>query len=244
MDLHLYHCVFGSIRMNKHSQQSNSHPHLKHKTIQSYVIGFILSLIFTAIPYYLVVNQYLMGRQLLLAILGFGVLQMLVQIIFFLHLGRGPKPFYNVVFFIATVGIIMVVVAGSIVIINNLHYNMMPSDQTKKLVNDEAIYQVSGTKTGACQGQHPNHNVAIKNGQFDPNRTLANQCDTLSFINTDKVTHKIEFGPQGHNQPYAGMTEIVLRKGLSKTITLSDSGSFSFYDKGSIFGGSTFTVVP
>ena len=115
-----------------------------HKTINSYIVGFVLSLIFTAIPYYMVVNQTVTGTSLLLTILGFAVLQMLVQIFFFLHLGRGPKPLYNVVFFASTVGIILVVVGGSIVIINNLHYNKSPSDQTKSLVEGEGIYQIDG----------------------------------------------------------------------------------------------------
>ncbi len=115
--------------MSNKSPDTNTHLGHAHKTVESYVIGFILSLIFTFIPYYLVVNQIVSGSSLLVTILGFAVVQMIIQIVFFLHLGRGPKPFYNVAFFISTVGIILIVVGGSIVIINNLHYNMLPSDR-------------------------------------------------------------------------------------------------------------------
>lgn len=224
----------------------HSHPKTQHehKTLESYIVGFILSLIFTFIPYYMVVNHTLSSPKLFLAILGFAVLQMLVQITFFLHLGRGPKPFYNVGFFISTVGIILVVVGGSIVIINNLHYNMSPADQIKRLVNDEGIYQVGGEKTGACQGRHANHLVTIKNGQVSPVRTLAIKCDTLTITNDDKISREITFGPHPGHQSYAGVRELVLRKGLSKTITLSEPGTYQFHDHLRKETAGNFTVVP
>ncbi|HSX44087.1 MAG TPA: cytochrome o ubiquinol oxidase subunit IV [Candidatus Saccharimonadales bacterium] len=207
-----------------------SKPEQEHGTKQSYVIGFILSLIFTLIPYYLVVNQSLTGNALLVTILGFAVAQMIIQITFFLHIGRGPKPNWNLFFFAGTVGIVLVVVGGSIVIINNLHYNMQPSDQTKKIINDEGIYQVGGELTGACQGQYTNHQVIIKNGQVSPVHTYANKCDTLTFINQDSEIRDIAFGSHPQHLLYAGESELTVRKGVGKTITLSDSGTYLFHD--------------
>src|SRR5687768_12731131 len=106
MDLYIHHCLFKGVRMSTQNSE--------HGTMKSYVIGFVLSLIFTFIPYYLVVNKTVSGGVLLATILGFAVLQMIIQITFFLHLGRGPKPKWNLYFFISTVGIILVVVGGSI----------------------------------------------------------------------------------------------------------------------------------
>lgn len=202
----------------------------EHRTTTSYIVGFILSLIFTLIPYYMVVNQTVTGTSLLITILGFAVLQMLVQIFFFLHLGRGPKPFYNVAFFISTVGIILVVVGGSIIIINNLHYNKTPSDQAKSLVNGEAIYQINGEQTGACHGQHQNHRVTIRNGKVTPQYTFAGKCDTLTFINEDDEVKDIAFGEHPQHNSYAGETEYIIRKSHNKTITLSQSGTYRFHD--------------
>ena len=82
--------------MNELQENIAQQPKAERGTITSYVIGFLLSLVFTAIPYYLVVNKTVEGNTLLATILGFAVLQMAVQIFFFLHLGRGPKPLYNV----------------------------------------------------------------------------------------------------------------------------------------------------
>jgi plastocyanin len=155
---------------------------------------------------------------------------MVVQVTFFLHLGRGPKPKWNLFFFIATIGIVILVVGGSIVIIDNLHYNMSPSDQSKKLVNDEGIYQINGEKTGACEGQHENHQVTIKNSKATPLHTLANKCDTLTFINEDDMVRDIAFGSHPAHNAYAGESELIVRKGKNKTITLSESGSYQFHD--------------
>lgn len=219
-------------------------PEHEHGTMKSYVIGFVLSLVFTLIPYYLVVNKTVSGTALLLTILGFAVMQAIIQITFFLHLGRGPKPKWNLFFFASTVGIILVVVGGSIVIINNLHYNMQPSDQTKKLIADEGISQVEGIKTGACQGQHANHQVTITNGQVSPLHTSSRLCDTLTFINQDNEIIDIAFGEHPQHMAYAGESELILRKNQNKTITLSESGTYLFHDHLHIQTAGDFTVTP
>lgn len=198
--------------------------------MSSYVIGFILSLIFTFIPYYLVVNKVLTGTPLLIAILGIAVIQMFIQIIFFLHLGRGPKPLYNIVFFASTVGIILVVAGGSVVIISNLHRNKSPVDQTKSLVEGEGIYQIHGERTGACKGQHENHQITIKNEQVTPIHISAKQCDTLTFINQDSEQLELTFGEHPEHKAYAGEDEYSVRSGKSKTITLSEPGNYQFHD--------------
>lgn len=216
----------------------------EHDTMMSYVIGFLLSLLFTIIPYYLVANHKLAGNGLLATILGFAAVQMIIQVTFFLHLGRGPKPKWNLFFFISTVIGILVVVTGSIVIINNLHYNMTSSDQAKRLANDEAIYQVGGIKTGACQTIKANHKVTIKNGQVTPLHTTAQLCDTLTFINEDSDPRDITFGEHPAHETYAGESELIVRKGQSKTLTLSESGTFKFHDHLQPDVAGDFTVAP
>ncbi len=202
----------------------------QHGSIKSYTAGFILSLVFTFIPYYLVVNQTVSGTSLLITIMGFALIQMVIQVTFFLHLGRGPKPNWNLFFFASTFGIILVVVGGSIMIMNNLHYNMSPTEKVKKLVNDEGIHQVAGVKTGACQELHENHQIIIKDGKVTPTHTDASKCDTLTFINEDDVVREITFGTHPKHGSYAGEMELTIRKNRNKSITLSESGSYQFHD--------------
>ena len=198
--------------------------------LTSYVVGYLLSLAFTLIPYYLVVSHRVVGSILLITILTFAMAQLLVQVIFFLHLGRGADAKANVYFFIGTVSAMLVVVVGSIVIINNLHSSMATIDQTKRIVDSEGIYQVGGELTGACQGRHMNHRVVVQAGKVDPLLTIASKCDTLTFIDKDSVNIELVFGTKALASSYAGQDKIDLRKDHPKTITLSQVGTFQFHD--------------
>jgi cytochrome o ubiquinol oxidase subunit IV len=214
--------------MNKESHKPT--PKSEHGTTQSYVIGFLLSLIFTIIPYHLVVNKVLTGNTLLATILGIAVVQMFIQIFFFLHLGRGPKPFYNVVFFFATAGIIVIVIGASLFIMNNLYHNMSPMEVTQKLAQDEGISQVNGEDTGACAELLSNHVVTISGGVATPSTIQAKRCDTLTFINKDGLKREIVFGPHPNYHAYGGEDKTILDDERAETITLNESGGFMFHD--------------
>lgn len=222
---------------------NNTHDnHKEHSAMQSYVAGFIQSLIFTVNAYYLVVSKTLTGNTLLVTILGLAFLQMLVQIFFFLHLGRGPKPLYNIIFFVGTVGIIAFVVFGSIFIMDNLHYNMTPSEVIKKLSQNESITQLGGEKTGACNKVGTRYRVTINNGKVTPTSTAAQLCDTLTFINEDNNSYSIVFGPHAAHKTYGGETGVSVRKGNSKTITLNQTGMHLFHDETNQAINGSFTV--
>ena len=207
-----------------------NHASDEHKSMRSYLIGFILSLTLTLIPYYLVVNQLVTGMTLLITILSFAFVQLIVQVVFFLHLGRGPNASWNLYFFIGTIATIFIVVAGSVVITNNLHGNLASYDQTKRLINSEGIYQVGGELTGACKGRFTNHKVEFDNGKISPLVTVASRCDTLTFAEKGSTNVNLTFGTHDDHSVYAGLTEIELKKDRSKTITLSESGTYQFHD--------------
>lgn len=211
--------------------------------MKSYVAGFILSIILTLIPYYLVENQSVKGTTLLITILSFAMLQMIVQVTFFLHLGRGPKPNWNLFFFIATIGVVLIVVGGSVLIIKNLHYNMSPIEQKKKLVNDEGIYQIEGELTGACRGQNYNHQIIINGGKVTPTISETKKCDTLTFINEDETVRVITFGDHPNHGAYAGEDNLLVHNGKNKTITLSETGTFKFHDHLEPSTSGVFTVT-
>jgi plastocyanin len=121
---------------------------------------------------------------------------------------------------------------------------MLPSEQTKKLANDEGIYQIGGEKTGACQGIQANHKVTIKNGQASPLHIDAHKCDTLTFINEDNKIREIAFGEHPQHETYAGETELIVRNGQNKSITLSEPGTYRFHDHLQEETAGDFTVAP
>jgi cytochrome o ubiquinol oxidase operon protein cyoD len=92
--------------------------------LKSYITGFILSIILTLIPYCLVTYKILTGNAIVIVLIIFAIAQLLVQLIFFLHMREESKPRLNLLVFISFVGVIVIVVVASIWIMENLNYNM------------------------------------------------------------------------------------------------------------------------
>lgn len=116
--------------MDKHADHIHPVDHAAihgagHGTLKSYIIGFILSILLTIIPYSLVVHHLLLGDMLVIAVVILGIIQLLVQLIFFLHLSTSPAQRWNSMTFAFTVLIIVILVIGSLWIMWNLNYNMM-----------------------------------------------------------------------------------------------------------------------
>jgi cytochrome o ubiquinol oxidase operon protein cyoD len=216
----------------------------EHGTTTSYIVGFILSLILTINAYFLVVNKVLTGNALLLAILGLGVLQMAIQLLFFLHLGRGPKPLYNIVFFFMTAGIIVMTIGASVFIMDNLYRNMSPSEVILKQSQEENISQVGSEQTGACTETNKNLQVTIKGNSVTPANIQANRCDTLTFINEGDKGADIVFGSYPTRISYGGEDGVSVPKGYPVTITLNQSGDFKFFDSVNTTMIGQFTVAP
>ena len=66
-------------------------------------------------------------RSMVVAVVLFGVMQLFVQVVFFLHLHKKLKTRWNMVVFMFTVLIVSVLVGGSLWIMANLNHNTMRS---------------------------------------------------------------------------------------------------------------------
>lgn len=231
--------------MEEYTSAPATHTANEHGSIRSYVIGFILSILFTIIPYLLVTRHILSGNTLLLSLLGIAVIQMFVQIFFFLHLGRGPKPLYNVVFFTATASFIVLIIGASLFIMNNLYRNMSPQEVTVRIAQNENLAEVGGIETGACQGNNANHIVSINDIQITPEVIIVKRCDTISFVSDDNTEREIIFFADNDQVSYGGMYEVQVRPDRSQVITMNEVGEFNFQDAGSIDAPrATFIVEP
>lgn len=101
--------------------------HAQVATRKSYIVGFVLSLILTLTAYFAVTNEVFAKEQIPYFICSLGLVQAVVQLIFFLHLGSGSHPRWNVVIFLFMFAVLLIVVVGSLWIMAHLNYNMMPS---------------------------------------------------------------------------------------------------------------------
>lgn len=102
---------------------------IRHKlnaTLRLYIMGFCWSVILTIAAYVAVVNQMLPRNELVAYITILALLQVAVQLYFFLHLGDEAKPRWNLWTFLFMGSILLIIVIGSLWIMHNLNYNMMP----------------------------------------------------------------------------------------------------------------------
>jgi cytochrome o ubiquinol oxidase subunit IV len=93
--------------------------------IKSYLAGFMLSVILTAIPFVLVMNGGLSRSAILLGIFGAAIVQILVHLHYFLHLNTKSSARWNILALLFTLLILVLFVGGSIWIMHNLNYRMM-----------------------------------------------------------------------------------------------------------------------
>jgi cytochrome o ubiquinol oxidase subunit IV len=94
-------------------------------SLRSYLTGFVLSLILTAIPFALVMSGTWSPSATLVGILAAGVVQILVHLYYFLHLDASSEARWNVLALIFTLLIMILFVGGTIWIMYNLYHRMM-----------------------------------------------------------------------------------------------------------------------
>ncbi len=129
MDFYLYYRLSdgSTLRSEKFHGMSKTKINTQEEhpgNLKSYVTGFVLSIVLTLIPYFLVTNHLLSEGLLVAVIVAFAFAQLVVQLLFFLHMRHEAKPRLNLLIFISFLGIILIVVIGSIWIMEHLNYNM------------------------------------------------------------------------------------------------------------------------
>jgi cytochrome o ubiquinol oxidase operon protein cyoD len=105
--------------------------------LRSYIIGFVSSIVLTLISYLLVVNQSLSRFKLISIIIGLALVQFTIQLIYFLHLGAERKPRWKFVVFSFMVSVVLILVIGSIWIMDNLNYHMLTGHELEQHLHTE-----------------------------------------------------------------------------------------------------------
>ncbi len=94
-------------------------------SLKSYLTGFVLSLMLTAMPFALVMSSTLSSSATLAGIFSAGLVQILVHLYYFLHLDTSSAARWNVVALIFTILIMILFVGGTFWIMWSLYYRMM-----------------------------------------------------------------------------------------------------------------------
>jgi cytochrome o ubiquinol oxidase operon protein cyoD len=101
-----------------------------HSTFSGYMVGFILSIILTAIPFWLVMNNVITDRGTLVMVLGgFAIVQILVHMVYFLHMNGKVEGGWTLLSTIFTVVFVAIAIAGTMWVMFHMNANMMPDHE-------------------------------------------------------------------------------------------------------------------
>jgi cytochrome o ubiquinol oxidase operon protein cyoD len=102
----------------------------------NYVVGFCLSVVLTIVAFLLVTQEVVSGGMGLFIIGSLAILQFTVQVLCFLHLGGETKPRHKQLAFAFMLGVVLILVGGSLWIMNNLDYHMS-SHKLNEYLNEQ-----------------------------------------------------------------------------------------------------------
>lgn len=105
---------------NQHGQGGQA-----HGSVKEYVTGLILSIVLTVIPFYLVMTGAWSDTATVAVIIVAAVAQVLVQMVFFLHMNGSSEQTWLTMSAVYTVFIVVFIIVGSIWIFEHLNHNML-----------------------------------------------------------------------------------------------------------------------
>ena len=98
-----------------------------HGTFKGYVIGFLLSVVLTAIPFWLVMAKVFADpKTTVFIVMAFAVVQILVHMVYFLHLNTSSEGGWNMLALIFTMVLVVIALSGSMWVMYHMNTNMMP----------------------------------------------------------------------------------------------------------------------
>lgn len=110
-----------------HHDDHGDHGSDMHVSMRDYGIGFVLSVILTAIPFWLVMTRPLEAATTAIIIMLFAAVQMIVHMIYFLHMSPKNEDGWSLTSLVFTIIVVVIMMAGSLWVMFHLNTNMMPT---------------------------------------------------------------------------------------------------------------------
>ena len=113
-----------SAHAESHDHHDDSAP---HSTLKGYLMGFFLAVFLTAVPFWLVMGKVIPNAQTLAVVtLVFAAVQIVVHMIYFLHMNAHSEGGWNMLALMFTAILVVITLSGSIWVMFHLNSNMMP----------------------------------------------------------------------------------------------------------------------
>ncbi|MCI1006664.1 MULTISPECIES: cytochrome o ubiquinol oxidase subunit IV [unclassified Herbaspirillum] len=134
--------------MGQHDDHGHGHghgDHAAHGTMKDYVTGFVLAVILTAIPFWMVMNKTISSSSTLgIVLLAFAAVQIVVHIKYFLHMNGKSEGGWNMLAMIFTVVIVVIALSGSLWVMYHLNHNMMPTMSPENMPTETVPQSMQG----------------------------------------------------------------------------------------------------
>jgi cytochrome o ubiquinol oxidase subunit IV len=109
----------------------DSHDHddgASHGNLKGYLTGFVLAVVLTAIPFWLVMGKAFDRSSTTAAvILGFAAVQIVIHMVYFLHMSTKSQGGWTLLALVFTLMLVVIALSGSLWVMYHLNQNMMPS---------------------------------------------------------------------------------------------------------------------
>ncbi|MBP0620724.1 cytochrome o ubiquinol oxidase subunit IV [Cupriavidus consociatus] len=110
-----------------------------HATLGGYLTGFVLSVFLTAVPFWLVMGGvFENSRTTAIVILLIGAVQIVVHMIYFLHMNAKSEGGWNMLSLMFTLTLVVITLTGSLWVMFHLNSNMMPKMHHERTVEPGA----------------------------------------------------------------------------------------------------------
>ena len=115
-----------SQQIDRHTSEEHGSVEIPHASMRDYGIGFALSVILTAIPFWLVMTGQFAAGTTAAIIMVFAVVQIVVHMVYFLHMSPKAEGGWSLTSLVFTIIVVVIMLAGSLWVMHHLNTNMMP----------------------------------------------------------------------------------------------------------------------
>lgn len=105
-----------------------------HGSFRGYMTGFVLSVVLTAIPFWLVMTGAIESKQATaFIVMGLAVAQIIVHMVYFLHMDGRSEGGWSMMALVFTLILVVIALAGSLWVMYHLNTNMMPVHDMRQM---------------------------------------------------------------------------------------------------------------
>jgi cytochrome o ubiquinol oxidase subunit IV len=107
------------------AQAHSKHGDVPHVTVRGYLIGFLLAVVLTVASFWSIRSGTFTGQSAIVALAVLAAVQMVVHVVFFLHVNASKGQRWHAGSFAYTIAMSLVIIVGTVWVMHNVHMLMM-----------------------------------------------------------------------------------------------------------------------